>query len=132
MKLLEPQHTSALILGTGGSSRAVAYGLKKMGIDFSYVSRKGSGIDYADLNPEIMAHHKLIINCTPVGMFPEITNCPEIPYEMLTAAHLLFDLIYNPEETLFLRKGKQQGAQTSNGLEMLQLQAERSWEIWNL
>lgn len=124
----------AIILGTGGSSKAVAYVLKKNGIQFQFVSRvhKENTLSYADLKPETILEHKLIINTTPVGMFPQIQNAPDIPYSFITSQHLLYDLIYNPEETEFLKRGKQQGAQMKNGLEMLQLQAEKSWEIWNL
>lgn len=123
-----------IILGTGGSSKAVAYVLKKNGIQFQFVSRvhKENTLSYADLKPETILEHKLIINTTPVGMFPQIQNAPDIPYSFITSQHLLYDLIYNPEETEFLKRGKQQGAQIKNGLEMLQLQAEKSWEIWNL
>lgn len=134
MKVIEPNHTQALILGTGGSSKAVAFGLKKMGIAFHFVSRIPESEhewNYSDLNEMLLSQHKLIINTTPLGMFPETEVCPPIPYEYITASHLLFDLIYNPGETLFLKKGKAQQAKTKNGLEMLQLQAERSWEIWN-
>ncbi|MBK9731929.1 MAG: shikimate dehydrogenase [Chitinophagaceae bacterium] len=133
MKLLEPHHNNALILGTGGSSKAVAWSLKKMGIDFQFVSRHPSGIDeisYEVANADIR-HCKIIINTTPVGMYPLVTAAPDISYENITPSHLLFDLIYNPEETLFLKKGKARQAKTKNGLEMLQLQAERSWQIWN-
>ncbi len=133
MKLLLPVHTSALILGTGGSSKAVAFGLKKMGIDFDFVSRNPDEkeLRYEDLNRDVMKHYKIIINSTPVGLFPNVDNFPPIPYEFITPSHLLFDLIYNPEETIFLQKGRARGAQIKNGLEMLQLQADKSWEIWN-
>ena len=134
IKILEPHHSHALILGTGGSSKAVGYGLKKMGIDFHYVSRNPEQLEelnYSELDKDAIRSHKLIINTTPLGMFPDVDQCPPISYEFLTASHLLYDLIYNPEETLFLKKGKEQMAKTENGLEMLQLQAERSWEIWN-
>jgi shikimate dehydrogenase len=97
------------------------------------VSRKNSKhlLSYAELTPEIIGNHTLIINTTPVGMYPQIDACPSIPYDALTSNHLLFDLIYNPEETTFLQKGKEKGATIKNGLEMLHIQAERSWEIWN-
>ncbi|MCG3166994.1 MAG: Shikimate dehydrogenase (NADP(+)) [Bacteroidia bacterium] len=123
----------ALVLGTGGSSKAVAYILKKLGIEFQFVSRSqnAGAISYADLKPQIILEHHLIINTTPVGMFPQIHDAADIPYSFITSQHLLFDLIYNPEETEFLKLGKLQGAKTKNGLEMLQQQAERSWEIWN-
>ena len=131
--LLNEHHNKALILGTGGSSKAVAYVLKKLRIEFQFVSRNqiANSISYDDLKPQTILEHKLIINTTPLGMFPEIQDAPGIPYSFITSQHLLFDLIYNPEETEFLKRGKQQGAQTKNGLEMLQLQAEKSWEIWN-
>ena len=132
-RMLEPQHHQALILGTGGSSKAVAWSLKKMGIGYQFVSRKPDGpeaISYAEAGRQI-SQSKIIINTTPAGMFPHITESPDIPYEKLTASHLLFDLVYNPEETLFLRQGKAQQAKIKNGLEMLQLQAEKSWQIWN-
>ncbi|MFI5134447.1 MAG: shikimate dehydrogenase family protein [Chitinophagales bacterium] len=131
--LLQPFHSSALILGTGGGAKAVAFGLMKMGIEFDFVSRNPDEkeLRYEDLDEAVIHQYKIIINTTPVGMFPDIDSCPPIPYELLTSSHLLFDLIYNPDETLFLMKGKQQGATVKNGLEMLQLQAERSWEIWN-
>jgi shikimate dehydrogenase len=131
--LIQPFQTSALILGTGGSSKAIAYGLKRMGIEFDFVSRNPDGkeLRYEDLDLDVMRHYKVVINCTPLGMFPEIDDCPPIPYEFISRSHLFFDLVYNPEETLFLKKGKEQGASIKNGFEMLQLQAERSWEIWN-
>jgi shikimate 5-dehydrogenase len=88
-------------------------------------------LSYAELDKDLIRLHKIIINCTPLGMFPNVDECPPLPFEYLTPSHLLFDLIYNPNETLFLQKGKSQGAKTKNGLEMLQLQAEKSWEIWN-
>jgi shikimate dehydrogenase len=123
----------AIVLGTGGSSKAVAYVLKKLGIEFHFVSRtqKEYTLSYTDLKPQTILEHQLIINTTPVGMFPKTQDAPDIPYSFLTSQHLLFDLIYNPEETEFLKRGKQQGAEIKNGLEMLQLQAEKSWEIWN-
>lgn len=131
--LLKPYHTNALILGTGGASKAVEYVLKKLGISFQYVSRNKTAntINYDELDERIIHHSKLIINSTPLGMYPNIENSPDISYDFITDKHLLFDLIYNPEETQFLKEGKQRGAQTKNGLEMLYLQAEKSWEIWN-
>lgn len=133
INLLEHSHTSALILGTGGSSKAVAYGLKKMGIGFDFVSRNPdkNELGYENLTADVILQHKIIINTTPAGMFPSIESCPSIPYEHLTKSHLLFDLIYNPDETLFLQKAKARGAQIMNGMDMLKLQAEKSWEIWN-
>ena len=123
----------ALILGTGGSSKAVLYVLKKLGIGFQFVSRtkNKNTITYSDLKPQTILEYKLIINTSPIGMFPDTAAVPEIPYSFITSQHLLFDLIYNPEETEFLKRGKQQVAKTKNGLQMLQLQAEKSWEIWN-
>lgn len=134
--LAETQRTQsikALILGTGGSSKAVAYVLKKLGIEFQIVSRmqKENTLSYTEIKPITILEHQLIINTTPAGMFPKIQDAPDIPYSFITTQHLLFDLIYNPSETEFLKLGKQQGAQIKNGLEMLKLQAEKSWEIWN-
>lgn len=133
LPLLQPHHTAALILGTGGASKAVEYVLKKRGIRWQYVSRQKSekAIAYEELDAERMQQATLIINTTPLGMYPNTEMAPPVPYEHIHAQHLLYDLIYNPEETLFLQRGKQQGAQTKNGLEMLYLQAERSWHIWN-
>ena len=131
--LLQPQHTHALILGTGGASLAVKYVLDKLGIAYHFVSRrKGEHVwTYEDIGEEIVSGHTLIINTTPVGMYPDINACPPLPYQAVSNQHLLYDLVYNPGETLFLAKGKAQGAVIKNGLEMLQLQAEASWDIWN-
>ena len=131
--LLKPHHREALILGTGGASKAIVYGLRKLGISSVFVSRtkKEGMLTYDELTPEIMQEFTVIINCTPVGMFPHTDACPALPYECLTEKHLLFDLIYNPEETLFMKKGVAQGAITKNGLEMLLLQAIGAWSIWN-
>ncbi len=132
--LLKPWHQKALIIGTGGSAKAVSFVLEKLGIDFKYISRKPIGsnqIGYDHIDKKIIEDHKLIINTTPMGMFPETNKAPNLPYQFLTQNHLLYDLIYNPNETLFLKKGKENGTQIKNGLEMLYLQAERSWEIWN-
>jgi shikimate dehydrogenase len=131
--LLKAHQTSALILGTGGASKAVEYVLKKLGISFQYVSRNKSeqSISYDELNENIVSSSSVIVNCTPLGMYPNVEIAPKIPYNFITNNHLLYDLIYNPEETLFLKEGKLRGAQTKNGLEMLYLQAEKSWEIWN-
>jgi shikimate dehydrogenase len=130
--ILTAQHTLALILGTGGSSKAVAYVLKQLGIPFQKVSRdKQEGmLTYNELTEDIVAHHKLIINTTPTGQYPDVHNAPDIPYDGIAAHHLLYDLIYNPEETLFLQRGREKGATIKNGFEMLQLQAEASWQIW--
>ncbi len=130
--LLEEHHKHALILGTGGASKAIAYVLDKLNIEFKFVSRtKGKGLLYSDLTEELLNTYTLIINCTPLGTYPNIDTCPDIPYEYLTDKHLLYDLVYNPELSLFLTKGHQQGSQTKNGLEMLELQAEKAWNIWN-
>ncbi len=122
----------ALILGTGGAAKAVAYVLRKNGILNTYVSRNPTAgqLAYADLTPAHFTSHKLIINCTPLGMFPNIDAAPPIPYEQITPDHIAYDLIYLPIETIFLTFCKQQGATTKNGLEMLHLQAEKSWDIW--
>jgi shikimate dehydrogenase len=129
--LLKPYHTKALILGTGGASKAVAYVLKKLKIEFRFVSRTSSDLKYSDVRQGTIEAHSIIINTTPLGMFPNVNECPDIPYQYLTSQHLLYDLTYNPEESLFLKKGKEKGAQIKNGLEMLHLQAEKAWEIWN-
>jgi shikimate dehydrogenase len=125
----------ALILGTGGSSKAVAWVLEKKGIDFLYVSRNPSGsghqIRYEDLSPEILRSHTLIINSTPLGMSPDTNTCPALPFEEIGTEHYLFDLVYNPAKTLFLEKGEARGARIKNGADMLAIQAEASWEIWN-
>lgn len=131
--LLKEHHKKALILGTGGASKAVAFVLGKLGIEYKYVSRRASenGLTYADLTKEVMEEYTVIVNSTPVGMYPKVDAAPEIPYEHLTEKHLLYDLIYNPEETLFSKKGKAQGATTKTGLDMLYGQAIASWKIWN-
>jgi shikimate dehydrogenase len=132
--LLKEYHSKALILGTGGASKAVVFVLNKLNISYKIVSRNPSSeneISYIDLSEEIMTSHKLIINSSPVGTHPNIKECPKIPYEYISETHYLFDLIYNPEVTMFLQKGKNAGAVIKNGLEMLELQAEKSWEIWN-
>ncbi|QRM89690.1 shikimate dehydrogenase [Lacinutrix sp. WUR7] len=131
---LKPQHTAALILGTGGASKAIAYALKKLNITYTYVSRsatKENQITYQQLTEQIVKNNTIIVNCTPLGTYPDIMACPDIPYEAITEKHLLFDLIYNPEETTFLKYGKQKNATIINGYQMLQLQAEKSWKIWN-
>ena len=155
--LLQPWHKKALVLGTGGASKAICVGLKRLGIEWRYVSRNGgqgarskeqentscpnnplapcplplAPLNYSDLTPEVMAEYTVIVNCTPVGMFPKVDAAPAIPYELLTPRHLLFDCVYNPEDTLFLKRGREQGATGKNGLEMLHLQAEASWKFWN-
>ena len=132
--LLQPHHQKALILGTGGASKAVYHGLKNLGLESIFVSRTHKADDmltYEELTPEIMAEYTIIVNCTPVGMFPKVDFCPNIPYELLTPNHLLYDLLYNPNVTLFMKKGEAQGAVVKNGLEMLLLQAFAAWEIWH-
>lgn len=132
--LLQPHHKRALILGTGGASKAVFHGLANLGIRSLFVSRTKKNpttLTYEELTPEIMKEHTVIVNCTPVGMYPKVDFCPDIPYDLLTPDHLLYDLLYNPNETLFMKKGQAQGAVTKNGLEMLLLQAFAAWEIWN-
>ncbi|WP_276878551.1 shikimate dehydrogenase family protein [Bacteroides heparinolyticus] len=131
--LLQSHHKKALILGTGGASKAVYHGLNNLGIESTFVSRTKKNnkfLTYEELTPEVMASHTVIVNTTPVGMFPKVDFCPNIPYEQLTPDHLLYDLLYNPNETLFMKKGQAQGAITKNGLEMLLLQAFAAWEIW--
>lgn len=126
-------HCKALILGTGGASKAIAYVLKDLGVDFKFVSRTGknNGYTYEELNAEIINDHKIIINCSPVGTYPDVKEKPAIPYRAIGNRHLLFDLIYNPKKTGFLLNGEEQGATVLSGLKMLELQAEKAWEIWN-
>lgn len=130
--LLQPHHTHALVLGTGGASLAVKWALYELGIQTQSVSRTGGhGLyAYADLDKDIMEQHTLVVNTTPLGMSPNTGAYPNLPYHLLTSRHLLYDLVYNPAETLFLQKGKEQGAIIKNGLEMLYLQAEAGWKIW--
>jgi shikimate dehydrogenase len=130
---LKPHHSKALILGAGGAAKAVEFVLRKLGVDFKYVSRKPSinNYSYEQLTPSIIADHTLIINTTPLGMYPKINEAPPIPYEALTPLHYLFDLVYNPEKSLFLQKGEERKAAIKNGFEMLVIQAEESWRIWN-
>ncbi len=131
--LLHAEDKKALVFGTGGASKAVCYGLRKLGVEPTLVSRtpKAGMLGYADLTKEVMARHTVLVNSTPLGMMPDTDSCPDIPYEYISAQHLLFDCIYNPEETLFLRKGRAQGARTKNGMEMLFGQAKAAWAIWN-
>lgn len=131
--LLKPHHRHALILGTGGASKAVRVGLSHLGIDWTYVSRmpREGMLCYDELIPEVMIRYQVIVNCSPVGMFPHEDDCPDIPYHMLNETHLLYDLVYNPGETLFMKRGAEQGATVKNGLEMLHLQAIASWKFWN-
>ncbi len=123
----------ALILGTGGAAKAVAVALRELGIAYWFVSRDPlqAQLTYAELTPAIIGAHPLVINTTPLGTYPAVHECPPLPYEALTPAHYLFDLIYNPRETLFLERGRLVGAHTKNGFEMLELQAEAAWDIWN-
>lgn len=129
---LDPHHKKALILGTGGASKAIYHGLKTLGVESIFVSRREAEkiITYQQLTPEIMKEYEVIVNCTPLGMYPKTDECPDIPYELITPDHLLYDLIYNPDTTLFMRKGQAQGAIAKNGLEMLLLQAFAAWKIW--
>ena len=132
--MLEPQHKKALILGTGGASKAINHGLHQLGLETLFVSRSHKDehtITYDDLTPAIMDEYKVIVNCTPIGMYPKADECPQIPYECLTSQHLAYDLLYNPDTTLFMKKSADQGATVKNGLEMLLLQAFGSWDIWN-
>ncbi len=132
--LVNKNYKQALILGTGGASRAVAYILGQMGIQMTFVSRNPVNprhISYEDINPSIIAACKIIVNTSPLGMFPNTASYPPIPYESLTKEHLLYDLVYNPVETEFLKRGEYKGAKTVNGLQMLHLQADKAWEIWN-
>ncbi|MFZ4401658.1 MAG: shikimate dehydrogenase family protein [Bacteroidales bacterium] len=133
LPLLKTHHKQALILGSGGVSKAVIYVLNKYGISHTIVSRKlqTDFISYHELTREIIDNHTIIINTTPLGMYPNLDNCPAIPYSYLTFLHLLIDLIYNPLETLFLKNGEKQNAKTQNGLDMLYFQAEAAWKIWN-
>ncbi len=131
---LLPSHQKALILGTGGASKAVDFALKTLNIKSYFVSRNVTSqahFGYDNLTAEIISNHSIIVNCTPVGTYPNVEQFPAIPYHALTPSHLLYDLIYNPDETKFLRFGKEAGSKTLNGLKMLELQAEKSWAIWN-
>ncbi len=132
--LLKKHHKRALILGTGGASKAIAYALKRNDIKYKFVSRNPEGkkeISYDSLTKEVMEKHTIIINSTPLGTFPDIDKCPNIPYQFITKNHILYDLIYNPAISTFLSKGNEKEATTKNGLQMLELQAEESWRIWN-
>lgn len=130
---LKPNHRQALVLGKGGASEAVRFVLSKLQIEFRQVSRHPAPAElaYEDLTDKVIRNHLLIINCTPLGMYPKVDEAPPIPYEGIGTDHYLFDLIYNPEITLFLQKGLEKGAQVQNGLDMLVIQAEESWKIWN-
>ena len=130
---LKPHHNKALILGTGGASRAFDYTLRKLGIETTFVSRtpRDGQLSYSDLSETVLKEYPIILNASPVGTFPDVERCPDIPYQYLTSRHLLFDAVYNPAETLFLQKGKAQGATVLNGEGMLTGQAEAAWKIWN-
>ena len=132
--LLKPHHKKALILGTGGASKAIAYALKSLDIEYAFVSRstsKKAKYTYNELSVAIINSYQIIINSTPLGTFPNVDVCPDIPYQALSKQHILFDLIYNPTETKFMRLGKENNATIINGEKMLALQAEKSWQIWN-
>jgi len=131
--LLQPHHKKALILGTGGASKGVAFALNELNIPYTFVSReaKENIIDYDLINATTFDNFQIIINCTPVGTSPNITACPNLPYEFFTEKHIAYDLIYNPEETQFLKNAKQHGAVIKNGYDMLIFQAEKAWKIWN-
>ena len=126
-------HKKALILGTGGASKAINFGLKSLGVEPVFVSRyeRPETIQYNKITPEVVKEYNVIVNCTPVGMYPHTEECPPLPYEAMDNHTILYDLIYNPDQTLFMRKGAQYGADVKNGLEMLLLQAFASWEFWN-
>ena len=133
--LVKSHHHKALVLGTGGASKAVQFVLNKIGMPFLTVSRKSSkqkgDIFYDDINEGLLNEFTVVINCTPIGMFPDIDDCPEIPFEYIGEKHLLYDLIYKPVETKFLQKGQSAGASTKNGYEMFLIQAEENWKLWN-
>lgn len=126
-------HKKALILGTGGASKAINYGLKALGLETVFVSRyeRPGMIQYEKITPEVINEYNVIVNCTPLGMYPHTDECPNLPYEAMNSHTILYDLIYNPDQTLFMRRGAEYGADVKNGLEMLLLQAFASWEFWN-
>ncbi len=137
-KSIEPMldsnwHKKALILGTGGASKAINYGLKSLGLETVFVSRyqRPGTIQYESITPEVIREYNVIVNCTPLGMYPHTEECPKLPYESMDYHTILYDLIYNPDETLFMKRGREQGAEVKNGLEMLLLQAFASWEFWH-
>lgn len=135
IRYLQPHHTKALILGTGGASSAVAFVLEKLHISYRYVSRHRDEdrqiFGYMDIGEKILEDYTIIINCTPLGTYPKIEEAPEIPYQLLSEKHYLFDLVYNPAKTKFLSLGEQQGTSIQNGYDMLILQAEENWKLWN-
>jgi shikimate dehydrogenase len=126
-------HKKALIRGTGGASKAINYGLKALGLETVFVSRyeRPGTIQYEKITPEVINEYNVIVNCTPLGMYPHTDECPNLPYEAMNSHTILYDLIYNPDQTLFMRRGAEYGADVKNGLEMLLLQAFASWEFWN-
>lgn len=130
--LLKPIHKKALVLGTGGAAKAVCVGLTDLGVQYMQVSRKSTEgmLTYMDITEEIMHEYNVVVNCTPVGMFPHTNEAPLLPYEALTSEHLLFDLVYNPGETLFLKRGVEAGSAVMNGMRMLELQALAAWDVW--
>lgn len=132
-QLMQPHHKKALILGTGGVSKAVQFILEKMGLAYRYVSRKPGvhSFSYEQLTPAILAEYTLVVNTTPLGMYPNITEAPPIPYAALSPQHYLFDMVYNPEKTLFMKMGEERGALIKNGYDMLEIQADESWAIWS-
>lgn len=137
-KSIEPMldkkwHQKALILGTGGASKAIDYGLRTLGLETVFVSRyeRPNTIQYKTITPEIVKEYNVIVNCTPLGMYPKTEECPDLPYEAMDSHTILYDLIYNPDETLFMKRGAEYGANVKNGLEMLLLQAFASWEFWH-
>ena len=131
--MLEPIHKKALILGTGGASKAIDFGLKSLGLETLFVSRyeRPGTTQYEKITPDVIHEYNVIVNCTPLGMYPHSDECPNLPYEAMDENTILYDLIYNPDETLFMYKGRQNGATVKNGLEMLLLQAFASWELWH-
>jgi shikimate dehydrogenase len=131
--MLEKCHKKALILGTGGASKAINYGLRSLGLETVFVSRyeRPGTIQYEQITPETIEEYNVIVNCTPLGMYPKVDGCPNLPYDAMNSHTILYDLIYNPDETLFMKRGKQYGANVKNGLEMLLLQAFASWEFWH-
>lgn len=133
--LIKPNHNEALILGTGGASKAVNAGLRSLGLTPIHVSRNPQSDDilsYAELTPELINRYTVIVNTTPLGMYPNVDTCPPIPYDSITNNHLLYDLVYNPIETMFMKSGMKNGAIVKNGIEMLELQALAAWDIWNM
>ena len=131
--MIEPHHKKALVLGTGGASKAVCYGLRQLNIEPVLVSRyqRPGTIQYKDITQEVVKEYNVIVNSTPCGMYPKVDDCPDLPYEALTSENLLYDLVYNPDQTTFMKRGAAQGAAVKNGLEMLLIQAQTGWDIWN-